>query len=202
MKPSIRVSVLLLTVSMAALAGAPAAAPSRQWAQPLEVSGVPNLHKVSPWLYRSAQPTAAGMRNLQGLGIKTVVNLRTFHSDRDLVRGTRLHYQHIYMQAWDPEEDDVVRFLRVVTDPRRLPVLVHCQHGADRTGLLVAAYRVAVQGWSKEEALEEMVQGGFGFHGVWENLIVWFNRLDMGRIRKEMKKAPGKEPGPFYDFIF
>jgi len=202
MKPTVRCSVLLLAVSLAALAESPVTAQSRQWAQPLEISGVPNLHKVSPLLYRSAQPTAAGMQNLQQLGIKTIVNLRTFHSDLDLVRGTRLHYQQILMQAWYAEEEDMVRFLRVVNDPQNTPVLVHCQHGADRTGLLVATYRVAVQGWSKEDALEEMVQGGFGFHGIWENLILWFNRVDIDRIKKKAKKAPSKEERLFFDFIF
>jgi oxygen-independent coproporphyrinogen-3 oxidase len=53
-----------------------------------------------------------------------------------------------------------------------------------------------------EDALEEMVQGGFGFHGVWDNLIWWFNQMDMDRVNKKVKMAPSKEQGPFFDFIF
>jgi hypothetical protein len=49
---------------------------------------------------------------------------------------------------------------------------------------MCALYRVAVQGWSKEEALKEMSQGGFGFHGIWGNLIQWINALDVERIKK------------------
>jgi protein tyrosine/serine phosphatase len=89
------------------------------------------------------------------------------------------------MKAWHPEEEDVVRFLQIVTNPKRSPVIVHCQHGADRTGTMCAIYRVAVQGWSKEEALKEMTQGGFGFHGIWENLIRWINGLDIEEIKKK-----------------
>lgn len=154
------------------------------WAQPLSLPGVPNLHKVSDTLYRSAQPTGAGMRNLKKLGIETIVNLRSFHSDRDEISNTGLAYEHIYMKAWHPEEEDVIRFLQIVTNPKRTPVLVHCQHGADRTGLMVAIYRIVVQGWSKEDAAREMTEGGFGFHEVWINLIPWLDALDIDRIRK------------------
>ena len=154
------------------------------WAQPIQMKGVPNLHKISDTLYRSAQPSAEGMRNLRAIGVQTVVNLRSFHSDRDEIGDTGLAYEHIYMKAWHPEEDDAVRFLQIVANPRRYPVLVHCQHGADRTGTMCALYRVAVQGWSKEEAIEEMSQGEFGFHGIWDNLTQWINALDVERIKK------------------
>ncbi len=155
------------------------------WAVPMKMEGVPNLHKVSDTLYRSAQPSAEGMKNLRAMGIETIVNLRSFHSDRDEIGDTGLAYEHIHMKAWHAEEEDVVKFLQIVTNPKRCPVLVHCQHGADRTGTMCAVYRVAVQGWSKEEALKEMMQGGFGFHGIWENLIQWINGLDIEGIKRK-----------------
>jgi len=154
------------------------------WATPMQREGVPNLHKVTDVLYRSAQPSAEGMRNLKAVGIETVLNLRSFHSDRDATGDTGLACEHITMKAWHAEEEDAVKFLQIVTNPKRSPVLVHCQHGADRTGTMCALYRVAVQRWSKEEALKEMTEGGFGFHGIWENLIQWINGLDIERIRK------------------
>ncbi len=153
------------------------------WAEPIDLHGVPNLHKVSEHLYRSAQPTAEGMRNLKALGIKTIVNLRSFHSDRDEIGQTGLGYERMYMKAWHPEEEEVVRFLKIVTDPKRTPVLVHCQHGADRTGTMCAVYRLAIQGWTKEEAIKEMTEGGFGFHSIWKNLIYWINGLDIEKNR-------------------
>ncbi len=154
------------------------------WAVPMQVEGLPNLHKVSNALYRSAQPSAEGMKNLKAMRIETVINLRSFHSDRDEIGKAELAYEHIYMKAWHAEEENAVRFLQIVANSKRGPVLVHCQHGADRTGTMCAVYRIAVQGWSKEEALKEMAQGGFGFHGIWENLIRWVDGLDIERIRK------------------
>jgi protein tyrosine/serine phosphatase len=155
------------------------------WAQPIELAGVPNLYRVDKGLYRSAQPTARGMRQLKKMGIRTIVNLRFLHSDRDEIGYTGLAYEHIPMLAWHPRKEDVVRFLQIATDPQRAPVLVHCQHGADRTGLLCAVYRIAVDGWSKGEAIREMTGGGFGFHGVWQNLISYIDNLDVEGIKKK-----------------
>jgi len=155
------------------------------WAQPVDLAGLPNLHRVDEHLYRSAQPTAQGMKNLKQMGFETVVNLRSFHSDRDEIGNTGLGYEHIYMKAWHPERKEIVRFLQIVTNPKRTPVLVHCLHGADRTGTMCAVYRIVVQGWTKEEALREMTEGGFNFHAVFGNLPGWIRKLDVESIRKE-----------------
>lgn len=149
------------------------------WAAPISLEGVPNLHKVGDGLYRSAQPTAAGMKELEKMGIKTIINLRSFHSDRDELINTSIKYEHIPMKTWHPEKEDAAKFLEIVTDPERQPVLVHCQHGADRTGTMCAVYRIVVQGWTKEEAVREMKEGGFGFHEVWKNLPVWIDKLNI-----------------------
>ncbi|MHC4325718.1 MAG: fused DSP-PTPase phosphatase/NAD kinase-like protein, partial [Planctomycetota bacterium] len=125
-----------------------------KWAERIELPGLPNFHKVSDDLYRGAQPTAEGMKQLEKLGVKTVVNLRSVHSDRDELEGTGLAYEHIKMTAWKTEDKDVVRFLKIVTDSNQTPVFVHCQHGADRTGMMNAVYRIAVQGWSKDQAIK------------------------------------------------
>ncbi|MFH1999373.1 MAG: tyrosine-protein phosphatase, partial [Planctomycetota bacterium] len=156
-----------------------------QWARPMQLEGVPNLHRVSDTLYRSAQPSAEGMANLKTMGIKTIVNLRSFHTDHDEIGNSGLACEQIHMKAWHAEEEDAVRFLQVVTNPKHLPVLVHCQHGADRTGIMCALYRVAVQGWKKEETLREMTQGEFGFHEIWKNLPSWFEILYIEAIKKK-----------------
>jgi len=136
------------------------------------------------------------MENLRKLGIHTVVNLRSFHSDREEIGADGLGYISIPMKAWHPEWEDAVRFLRVATDTSLAPVLVHCQHGADRTGTMVAVYRAAVQGWTKEAALREMTEGGFGYHRVWRDLPRWFRKLDLNRLRKEAGIAwPDKDTG-------
>ena len=180
-------SALLIVALLSATAAdeKPAVERPSKWARPIEMEGVPNLHKVSDTLYRSAQPSSEGMRNLKALGITTIVNLRSFHSDRDELGETGLAYEHIYMKAWHPEEKEAVRFLQIVTDRKRAPVLVHCRHGADRTGVMCALYRVVVQRWSKKDALGEMTEGGFGFHQVWINLPKWITDLDVERLKKK-----------------
>ncbi len=129
----------------------PHATSQADWAKPVEKPGVPNLYKVTGQLYRSAQPTAEGMRELKNMGIKTVVNLRLFHSDRGEIGETELAYEHIPMEVWDADDEEFVRFLKIVTDENRTPVLVHCQHGSDRTGTAVAVYRIAVCGWARRK---------------------------------------------------
>jgi len=188
MKCMLAVTLLLSTMMGLGLANnvgadSPGERPE-EWARSIQMKGVPNLHKVSENLYRSAQPTAGGMRNLRKMGVQTIVSLRSFHTDRDEIGNTGLAYEHIYMKAWHPEEEDIVRFLQIVTSPKRTPVLVHCQHGADRTGAMCAVYRVAIQGWAKEEAVKEMAGGGFGFHEVWVNLVPWINKLDIDKIKR------------------
>jgi protein tyrosine phosphatase (PTP) superfamily phosphohydrolase (DUF442 family) len=159
------------------------------WAQPIALSGVPNLHKVSKGLYRSAQPSREGMQALKKMGTASIVKLRSFHSDRDELARTGLGYEHIYMKAWNPERKEIVRFLKIVTDPEQGPVLVHCLHGADRTGTMCALYRIAVEGWSREAAIREMREGGFGFHSVFANLPEWIQALDIDAIKKDAGMA-------------
>ncbi len=98
------------------------------WARPIALSGVPNLHRVSANLYRSAQPTAEGMTNLVALGVKTVLNLRNFHSDEDEIGGLALAAQRIPINTWSIDSEDARKFLGVMADTNALPVLVHCQH--------------------------------------------------------------------------
>lgn len=156
-----------------------------KWAAPMELEGVPNLHRVSDTLYRSAQPSKTGMENLETLGIETIVNLRSFNSDRDEIKDTHLAYEHLYMKAWHPEEKEIVSFLKIVSNPKRTPVLVHCKHGADRTGTICAIYRIVIEGWTVDEAVDELLNGGYGFHETWANLEPWIRSLDLESIKKK-----------------
>lgn len=141
-----------------------------KWAEPMTVAGVPNLHKVTDHLYRSAQPTAEGMKNLTKLGIKTIVNLRDNHSDTDEIGELPLKTRHIEIFAGNMKDKYVEEFLAIVDDPEAVPVLVHCQHGADRTGTMCAMYRILRQGWTPDEAIDELKDGGYGYHPIWTNI--------------------------------
>jgi len=156
------------------------------WAKPMEVPGVPNFYQVSDALCRSARPLKH--RAACGLGIKTVVDLCRTPSNHDEAGGDGIAYVRIPMIGWPlfPKEEQAVRFLRIVTDSPKTPILVHCRHGSDRTGCLCAVYRIAVQGWTKEKAVEEMIEGGFGFHGFPDgNVVQWINHVDIDRIRQK-----------------
>lgn len=165
-----------------------------EWATPIAKDGLPNFHKVSDDLYRGAQPTATGIRQLKEMGIKTIVDLRFFHSDKDEIGDVEMGYEHIGVETWHPKEEEVVRFLEIITDKEKTPVFVHCQHGADRTGLMCAIYRVAVCGWSKESAADEMINGGYGFHPIWKNLRNYLMKLDIEKIKgkADIRKSDSK----------
>jgi tyrosine-protein phosphatase SIW14 len=165
--------------------GAKAAERDSRWAVALERPGVGNLFRVSDDLYRGAQPTTEGFRGLQKLGIKTIVNLRAFHSDKKKLRGRGLSYERIRFVVWHPEREDVVRFLKIVNDPERTPVFIHCRRGADRTGMIAAIYRICVQGWSKRDAIDEMTRGGYGFAPVWSHLADYIEALDVEELRRQ-----------------
>ena len=153
--------------------------------------GLPNLHKVNDGLYRGAQPTAEGIRELEKLGVKTIICLRDKHSDKDILGDSKIAFEHIPMKTWNPEDEQVVRFLQIVADKNRQPVFVHCQHGADRTGTMCAIYRIAVDGWTKQQAIDEMTNGGFNYHSIWTNLPKFIEKLDVEKIKDKagLKKA-------------
>lgn len=157
------------------------------WAVPMpDTPGLPNLHKITDDLYRGAQPSDEGMAQLKAMGIKTVINLRWLHSDEDEIGDLGLSLVNIPMRAWDRDlDEDAVKFLRVVTDPERQPVFFHCRHGADRTGTMCAVYRMAVQGWSADRAVEEMREGGYNFHSIWSNLPKYLKHLDIVALREQ-----------------
>ncbi len=153
-------------------------------AKSIKKPGLQNLYQVSEDLYRGAQPDEEGFRQLEAMGIQTVVNLHAWHADLDMMKDTNLRYEHIPMTVLNPKDDDVVRFLQIVTDKKRTPVFVHCEHGSDRTGTLVAIYRIVVCGWSKDEAIKEMTEGEFGFHEIWQNLVTYIEKLDIEEIKR------------------
>jgi protein tyrosine/serine phosphatase len=185
---STRALLFAVGLALAAVPGACARAEPNTPAVPrADIPGLPNFAQVAPGLYRSAQPTAEGLRAAKAMGIRTVVNLRALHSDRALLGDTGLGYVHIRSTAWHPEDEDIVAFLTVALDPARQPVLVHCEHGADRTGLMVATYRRAVQGWTLDEALAELP--AFGFHEVWVGIRRALERQDPAALKRRAEAA-------------
>jgi protein tyrosine/serine phosphatase len=158
-----------------------------QWAEPVEMEGVSNLHRISPTLYRSEQPTALGMKNLEKLGIRTVINLRAFNDDKDEVKGTSLRTERVKILTWRIDDKHVIEVMRMLKKAENGPFLIHCQHGADRTGLMSAMYRVLEQGWTPEDALTELIDGGYGYHSMWKNIVRYVRSVDATSLREAIE---------------
>ena len=173
----------------------PTTGPASRWARKLECKGVDNFHRVSPTLYRGAQPTEEGMKNLSKMGIKMVVSLRKFHSDRDEIGDLPLKYKRLTFNTLHAEDKEVAEFLKLVLDPANQPVFVHCLHGSDRTGMMCAVYRVAHDGWTKEQAVDEWTKGGFGFPRMFKHLVKYFGKLDIKLLTPPAPPtAPATQP--------
>ncbi len=180
---------------------APVAAPAGQrqgsqpsrpltWAEPLAYTGVDNLHRITPSLYRSAQISASDVPRLRALGIRKIVNFRSFHSDADVLTGSGIALQRIRINTWDIRDEDMIAALKALRDADRDgPILIHCQHGANRTALVSALYRVTFQGWTRPQAEDELLHGGYGFHPVWGNIRRYLEQMDIEELKRQVGVA-------------
>jgi len=130
--------------------------------------GLSNVGRVAPGVYRGAQPEAAGYATLKKMGIRTVINLRNSMSERAAVEGAGMRSIEVPMEmSRDGLRAKVDRVLALMADPANQPVFVHCRHGQDRTGIVIAAYRMKMEEWPLSQAESEMK--AFGFNDVWVN---------------------------------
>jgi tyrosine-protein phosphatase SIW14 len=136
-----------------------------------QARGVSYAAEVAPGLYRGGQPNAEGVAWLKSIGVKTVLNLRHYHGDTEkkLVEAAGLRAERIALASSDaPKAEQVARFLEIVRDPALRPLYVHCLHGVDRTGTMMAVYRMEEEGWGNTEAFAEMEF--FNAHKMWRDL--------------------------------
>jgi tyrosine-protein phosphatase SIW14 len=139
------------------------------------IPGVDNFARVNPALYRGAQPTEEGLRQLKAMGIKTVIDFRSYHSTHKQVEAAGMTAVEIPLKAdlgsVPPDDEELKKFFQVVLDPARQPVYIHCAFGKDRTGTMAAVYRLEMDGWTPDEALQEME--AFGYHNIYRDLIAF-----------------------------
>lgn len=128
--------------------------------------GLPNFAEVSPNLYRGGQPGADGLKALKEMGVGIVIDMRSSKSPHEeaVVSELGMRYISIPWHCPFPDDKTFAKFLKVIHDNPETKVFVHCRLGDDRTGMAIAAYRMADEGWSAKEALKEMEE--FGFTGV------------------------------------
>ncbi len=140
---------------------------------------LPHFYQVDQRLYRGAQPTAEGFRQLAQLGVKTIVSLRSEHNWRRqreqaaLAESLGMQWVYLPMHAWwRPKPQQALTFLRIAQDQTQGPVFVHCRKGEDRTGAMVAIYRVVEQGWDSREAYAEAKALGLGGNPLLRHVIL------------------------------
>jgi len=195
---------VLLALGVFPAAFADTATRPSNWATAVTgVAGLGNLFQVAPELYRSRQPSAEALKNILAQHpikdgaqpIRTVIALRVSDGGDGAVFGKSdaVHYEWLKFSPFHPVDEDVIKFLRIVTDKSSQPVLVHCAQGSDRTGMMVAIYRIVVQGWSKDDALKEMIQGGYGFHTFWHDLVAYIERLDVDALKAKLAQVTPSE---------
>lgn len=146
----------------------------------LRLAGVPNAGKISEHLYRGAQPQVGGLEELKALGVTTIVDLRSEDSpmherERKQAESLGLHFVSIPVGGFSPPSgDQVALFLSLFAADSKETVFVHCHYGDDRTGVFVATYRMAIEKWPAQQALDEMYY--FGFRGNWHPAMISFVR--------------------------
>lgn len=181
-----KILILFLLVAFSPLAVADEIARPETWATPVAGDVVKNLYRLDSKVYRSAQPDDEEMAELKALGIREVLNLRQYHSDNDEAKGTGLILHHVPMNAGEIRDADVIAALKIIREAKG-PIVIHCWHGSDRTGTIVAMYRIIFQGWSKQTALKELEEGGYGFHAmVYKNIPQYIMHVDVAQIRKAL----------------
>ena len=153
----------------------------------LRLPGLPNGGRVNDYLYRGAQPHPAGIQELKKLGITTIVDLRGENptqrdSERQQAESLGIRFVSIPVSGWDPPSNEqVAQFLSLFRNNPKEKVFVHCRFGDDRTGVFVATYRMAYEGWPTTQAMNEMYF--FGFNGFWHPSMKSFIRDFPARLK-------------------
>jgi protein tyrosine/serine phosphatase len=139
------------------------------------LTGLENVGRVTPDIFRGSQPAKSGYDTLKKMGIRTVINLRTSMSEKKQVEAAGMRSIEIPLGTFNNgEREKVDRVMALLADPANRPVFVHCRQGRDRTGIVVAAYRMKIQGWPLAAAEAEM--DSFEFNDVWVNLRRFLHR--------------------------
>jgi len=138
-------------------------------AEKLKIAGVLNAGKISETLLRGAQPSPQGLVELKKLGITTIVDLRGNRGpvarERAQAESLGMRFIDIPVSGWSPPANaQVAEFLKLFHHDPTQKIFVHCYFGSDRTGVMVAAYRMAQQNWTPDQAVEEMYSFGFHYH--------------------------------------
>ncbi len=133
---------------------------------------LPNFHQINEHLFRGGQPTVEGIKQLAELGIKTIINFRDRSEkvlrEKEHAEAHGLRFINLHLSNWFASKDEEIHaVLEVIRNPEHHPVFIHCKRGADRTGTVVAVYRMLFDGWTAIQANREAKLHGIGWWQVW-----------------------------------
>ena len=154
----------------------------------LESEELPNAYQLTENFYRGAQPTEQGYKMLADRGVKTIISFRTHKPNKQLIESLGMESVHIPLNPALITPAQMIRFLEIVSDPEHQPVYVHCRHGSDRTGTMVAMYRMVIQKWSRKQALAEMKDPRFGYHKIFFTLPSHIKMVNTTKLSGKLQK--------------
>jgi tyrosine-protein phosphatase SIW14 len=183
----------IIAVAVALAAAAPAC---RAADEITKQDGLPNFHRVNEHLYRGGQPRRIGFRKLAGLGIRTVVDLRGSgeRSDKEqaLAKSFGMRYINLPLPRFAaPDAQKMQELLRLLDAPENWPVFVHCRRGSDRTGVVIACYRIFHDGWTNERAKREAES--YGLAAVEIRMKRFIMDFRPGSAAKQLAAGAGTE---------
>lgn len=148
-----------------------------------------NLYRIDDKLYRSEQPVAEDGEAIVKLGIQSVINLRFFdRNDDDHLKEHGLTLLNRPLLSWSIKPKEIAEILYLIEKQQQNgAVLIHCYHGADRTGLIAGMYRIIYQGWPVEEAKAEMQHGPYGYHSIWKNIANLFTEEKVKQVKTHLE---------------
>lgn len=160
---------------------------SERWATPVKHDA--NLYRIDDKLYCSEQPVAEDGEAIIKLGIQSVINLGFFdRNDDDYLKAYGLTLLNRPLLSWSIKPKEIAEILYLIEKQQQNgAVLIHCYHGADRTGLIAGMYRIIYQGWTAEEAKAEMQHGPYGYHSIWKNIANLFTEEKVKQVKTHLE---------------
>lgn len=186
--PSRRIAALSLLVFLVAASGCsthhtPAPVPSQPTpAEKLQLAGISDFGKVNDFLYRGGQPRDNGLEELEKFHVDTIVDLRgelhgLVENEHHRAESLNMRFINLPGSGWAaPKDQEIAQFFNLILERPRRTIFIHCWLGGDRSGMFIAAYRIAFEGWSPQQAIQEMRE--FHYLHFWHpNMARWVERF-------------------------
>jgi protein tyrosine phosphatase (PTP) superfamily phosphohydrolase (DUF442 family) len=195
---SLAVAFVAAVATFGAIGASAQIAPIGARATSITIQGVPNAGSVTGNLFRGAQPNYSAYAGLQKLGMDIVVDLRyessEISSEKKAVEAAGMQFVNLPWSGTGlPSREQLLTFFTLLRDNPDKKIFLHCQYGADRTGVMIALYRIAVDHWTPEQAIAEMKD--FHYHSFMLPHLAKYVRAFPATLAGDPSLA-GSVPGP------